>query len=102
MIGACCILIDALLDDVAEMPNETLYRPGRRIAQSADCMTFDLVGHIEQHVDLAFLGSTLGHALEHSPHPTCALATGRALAAGLVLVEMCNAGDRFDDVRRFV
>src|SRR5512143_3547567 len=80
--------VDPLLDDVAEMADQSLHRPGRGIAECADGMALHLIAHVEQHIDLALLGLALGHALEHPPHPACALAAGRALPAGFMLVEV--------------
>ena len=56
----------------------------------------------EQHVDLALLRAAFRHAGTDAPHPARALAAGRALAAALVLVEIADAGDRADDIRRLV
>jgi hypothetical protein len=36
-----------------EMPDQALDRPGGRIAERADRVAFDLLGHIVEHVDLA-------------------------------------------------
>jgi hypothetical protein len=82
--------------------DQALDRPGRRVAERADRVAFDLLGHVEQHVDLALLGAALGHALHHAPHPAGALAARRALAAALVLVEIGQPRDRLDDVGRLV
>ena len=80
--------VDPLFDHMAEMADEALHRPGRGIAERADGVALDLLGHVEQHVDLALLGLTLGHPLQHPPHPAGALAARRALAAAFMLVEM--------------
>ena len=66
----------------------------RGIPQRADRMAFHLTGDVEQQVDLALLGAALGHARKHAPHPSRALAAGRALAAAFMLVEIRNARDR--------
>src|SRR4030081_682900 len=84
------ILVDTLLDLVTEMRDQPLDRPRRRIAERADGVTLDLLGDIEQHVDLALVGAALGHPGQHTPHPPRALAAGRALAAALMLVEIGN------------
>ena len=54
--GRVALRVDALLDDVAEMADETLHRPGGGVAQRADGVALDLVAHLEQHIDLALLG----------------------------------------------
>src|SRR5690606_23350853 len=64
-IGVVGVLIDPFLDHVAEVADEALHRPGRRIAQGADRVPLDLLGHLEQHVDLALLGAALDHAFHH-------------------------------------
>ena len=96
------VMVDALLDLVAEMPDQALDRPGRRVAERADGVALDLRRDLEQHVDLALLRAALGHARQHAPHPARALAARRALAAALVLVEIGDAGDGADDVGRLV
>src|SRR6478735_2158461 len=63
------VLVDALFDFRTEVPDQTLDRPGSRIAERADSMPFDLLRHLEQHVDLALLGVAPGHALHDAPHP---------------------------------
>src|SRR3984957_9129119 len=97
-----CILVDAPLDLGSEMGDEPLNRPGCGVAEGANRMPFDLLGDVQQHVDLAFLRATLNHALHDAPHPSGAFATGRALAAALMLVEIRQAGNRPNDVGRLV
>ena len=41
---------------VTEVFDETLHRPGGGITEGADGMTFDLIGHVKQHVDLGRFG----------------------------------------------
>ena len=96
------ILVDAPLDLGAEMGDEALDRPGRGVAERADRVALDLLGDVEQHVDLALLRAALGHARHHPPHPAGAFAAGRALAAALVLVEIRQPRDRAHDVGRLV
>ena len=48
---ASCVLRHAFLDHRAEMPDQTLDRPGRRVAERADSVAFDLLGDFLQHVD---------------------------------------------------
>src|SRR5215470_19928787 len=86
--GTCSACVDPFLDDVAEMPDESLHRPCCGIAERADGMAFDLVADIKQHIDLGELGFTARHPLKHAPHPSSPLATRRTLSAGLVLVEI--------------
>src|ERR1700722_2343508 len=60
-VGGGRILVDATLDLGAEMSDEPLNRPGGCVAERADRMAFDLLGDVEQHVDLALLRATLNH-----------------------------------------
>ena len=94
--------VDAALDLRAEMRDQALDRPGRGVAERADRVALDLLGNVEQHVDLALVRAALGHAADHAPHPARALAARRALAAALVLVEIAEPGDGADDVGRLV
>src|SRR5215831_4250269 len=80
--------VDALLDDVTEMADQPLHRPGRGIAEGADGVAFDLIAHFEQHIDFPLLGLAFGHALEHAPHPPGALPAGCALSARFMLIEV--------------
>jgi hypothetical protein len=89
---------DAVLDLVPEMADQALDRPGRRIAKRADRVPLDLLGDVEQHVDLLDLGLALHQPVHHPHHPARALAAGRALAAAFVLVELRQPPDRLDDV----
>src|SRR3546814_5666565 len=75
------------------MAQQALDRPGRGVAERADGMALDLIGHIEQRVDLVELGIAAHQAGHHAPHPAGALAAGRALAAALVHVEVREAAD---------
>ena len=96
------VFVDAPLDLRPEVPQQALHRPRRAVAECADGVTFDLLGHVEQHVDFFFLRAAVRHAGEHPPHPAHALAARRALAAALVLVEIRDARHRADDVGRLV
>src|SRR5579885_22587 len=92
------ILIDALFDFAAEMADQALHRPRRRVAEGANRVTLNLPRDFEQLIDFALLRTSFDHAREYPPHPTGALAAGRALAAGLVLVEIGDARDRIHDI----
>src|SRR3984885_10023838 len=65
-------------------------------------MPLDLLGDIEQHVDLAFLRATLDYTLHDTPHPPRAFAARRALAAAFVLIKIRQTRDGADDVGRLV
>src|SRR5262245_18114523 len=97
-VRVCAVVVDAPLDLVAEVAEQPLHGPGRAVAERADGVALDLGRDLHQHVDLALVRATFRHAAEHPPHPTHALAAGRALAAALVLVEIRDAGHGADDV----
>src|SRR6266508_3711226 len=98
----CAVLVNATLDLVPEMAQQALHRPGRAVPERADGMTLDLGRDLHEHVDLALVRAALRHAAEYPPHPSHALAAGRALAAAFVLVEIRDARHGADDVGRFV
>src|SRR6516165_6123176 len=101
-VRVCAVVVDASLDLVAEVTDQALHRPGRAVAERTDGVALDLGCDFHQHVDLALVRAAFRHAAEHPPHPTHALAAGRALAAAFVLVEIRDAGHGADDVGRFV
>src|SRR5690606_14542511 len=71
-------------------------------AERADGVALDLLGDLEEHVDLALLRVALHHALEHAHHPAGTFPAWRALAAAFMLEEYRDTPDRLDDVRRLV
>src|SRR4051812_1684650 len=62
------VLVDALLDLEPHVADEALDWPGGGVAEGADGVALDLVGDVEQHVDLAPLRPSLGHARDDAPH----------------------------------
>src|SRR5215831_19237269 len=101
-VRVCAVVVDASLDLVAEVTDQALHRPGRAVAERTDGVALDLGCDFHQHVDLALVRAAFRHAAEHPPHPTHALAAGRALATALVFVEVRDAGHGADDICRFV
>src|SRR6056297_4165844 len=79
------LCLDAILDLIAEVTDQALYRPGRRVAKGTNRVTLDLLGHVEQHVDLLDIRLAAHQPVHHPHHPARALATGGALSAALVL-----------------
>jgi hypothetical protein len=65
-------------------------------------VTLNLLGEFEEHVDLSLRSSTLDESGHHVAHPGRTLSARRALAARLVLVELCESGDGVDHVGRLV
>ncbi len=84
-------LVDAVLHLRAEMPDQALDRPCRRIAERTDGVAFDLLGDLEQRVDLAVMGVAGAMRSITRHHPAGAFAARRALAAALMLVEVAEA-----------
>src|SRR3546814_5229616 len=78
--GSAAALVDAPLDFRAEVADEALDRPGRRVAKRADRVAFHLTGHFLKQVDLVKLRVAGAKPLHHPPHPARAFAAGRALA----------------------
>ena len=91
-------MLDPVLNLIAEMPDQTLNRPGRRIAQSADRMPLDLLGHIQQHVDFLRLRITCHQTVHHPHHPSRTFTARCALATAFVLIEFRQPPDRFDHI----
>lgn len=86
-------------------------------------VTLNLLGKLQEHVDLALRAATLDEAEEmsalgpwasniahddcdpprhHVGHPGRALTAGRALSTRLMLVKLGEPGDGLDHIRRFV
>lgn len=61
-------------------------------------VSLDLLGQLEQHVNLPLAPAPLDEPAHHICHPRCPLAAGRALATRLVLIKLCEPGDAGDDV----
>ena len=93
---------DPPLDLGAEMLDQALDRPCRRITERADGMSLDLARHLLQRFDLVDFGVAADKALHHPPHPSGSLAARRALAAGFMLVEVGKPRDRLHDVGALV
>src|SRR3546814_16702284 len=84
------------------MLDQPLDRPCGGVAVRTDGVAFDLLGDVEQSVDLADVGVAGAQPLHHAPHPAGALAARGALAAAFMLVEIADAADRLNDVGRFI
>src|SRR5665811_1532223 len=63
-------------------------RAGGTVAKRAECAPQNVVAHVEQQLDVARMPLALVEAFERLCEPPCALAARRALATGLVLVEL--------------
>src|SRR3954463_7185161 len=85
---SACTLGDPALQLGAEVPYQALDRPRCGIAQRANGVPFNLLGDIEQLVDVLDLSVTLTKTLHHPPHPAGTLTAWRALPTALMLVEV--------------
>src|SRR3546814_16564623 len=63
------VLADAALHLRAEMAQQALDRPGRGVAERADGMALDLIGHIQHGVDLVQPGIAPHQRGPHAPPP---------------------------------
>src|SRR4051812_21673225 len=75
----------------AELGEEPQHRPGRGVAERADGVAADAVGHVGQQVDVPGLAVAVRQAPADAGQPARALAAGSALAARLVCVELHDA-----------
>src|SRR3546814_18799783 len=75
------ILADTTFDFRAEMLDQPLDRPRGGVAERTDGVAFDLLGDVEQSVDIADVGVAGAQPLPHAPHPAGALAPRGELAA---------------------
>src|SRR5215470_14254871 len=88
------LVVDVILELVAEMLDEALHRQRRGVAQRTDRAAGDVVGDVHEHVEV--LASTLSmlDAVDHAPQPACPFSARRALAAGLGEVEVRQPQER--------
>src|SRR5690606_17965374 len=68
------VLADAILDLLAEMPDQALRRPARGAAQGADGVALDRGRDCHRQVVLGGIGLAHRQALQLPPHPAGALA----------------------------
>jgi hypothetical protein len=85
-----------------EMPNQSLQGPRKRLAERANRVSLDLLGKLLEHINFALAGLALLEAVHDLVRPLAALATWRALTAGLMVVELREARDGAHDVSRLV
>lgn len=90
------------LDLGTEVAHETLDGPGSGLTQSADGVALDLLGELEDHVDLAVLSLASVQTVHHLQQPGGTLTAGSALTAGLVLEEVGQTLDAAHDVSLLV
>ena len=89
---------DSFLQLRPEVTDQTLDRPSEGLAERADGVALDLLRKLLQHINLPFASETTLKAVHDLIRPLRTLATGGTLAAGLVVVELGEAGDGADHV----
>src|SRR5208282_3411393 len=77
-----------LLKLAAILRDEGLHGPRRCFTEGANCLAVDVIGDVPQQIDILRPAMTVFDAVEHFLHPQRAFAARRALAAGLVRVEL--------------
>src|SRR3990167_8068619 len=77
-----------------EMLEHGAHRHRRRIAQGANGAAHDVFSHVVQQRQVGSLGFAALNLVHQTPEPARAFATGRALPAGLVHVEVRQALER--------
>lgn len=90
--------VDTVLHFSSELSDESLNGPGCGITEGANCVTFDLIRELFEHIDLGEVSITELHTLKHVNHPASTLTARCALTATLVLVELSKTKDGIDDV----
>lgn len=85
-----------------KMPNQPLNRPRKRLPQRANRMPLDLLRQLLHHINLPLPRLPRLEPLHNLVRPLAPLAAGRALPAGLVVVEFRQAGDGADHVSGLV
>src|SRR5262245_10252233 len=82
------LVVDVVLEFVAEMLDEALHRQRRGLAERADRAPGDVVRDRRQQIEILVASLAVLDAVDHAPQPPGALAAGRALAAGLLVIEI--------------
>src|SRR4029077_6316647 len=96
------LVVDVVLEFVAEMLDETLHRESSGIAQRADGASGDVVGHRVELVQILVATLAALDPVDHAPQPAGAFAARRALSAGLLVIEVRQAQQRFHHAARLV
>src|SRR5215470_3090155 len=96
------LVIDVVLELVAEVLDETLHRQRRRIAERTDRSPSDIVGNGKQQIEILVFALPVLDAIDHAPQPARALAAWRALSAGFLEVEIRQSQQRAHHAARIV
>src|SRR3972149_11949002 len=85
------LVVDVILEFIAEMLHETSPRQCRRISQGADRAPHDVPGDVGKQIQILLTPAAGLDPVHHAIHPPCAFPARRALAAGLFEVEIRQA-----------
>src|SRR2546428_6159705 len=86
--GKTLLMLNVMDKLVAEMLDEALHRQRRGVAQRADGAPGDVVGHVVEEREVLDAPQPLLDAMDHAVEPARAFAARRALAAGLLEIEV--------------
>src|SRR6267378_4710734 len=81
-------VLDVVHELVAEVLDEALHRQRRGVAERADGAPGDVVGDVVEEREVLHAAEALLDAVHDAIQPAGALAAGRALAAGLLEIEV--------------
>src|SRR5699024_9097979 len=90
------LVLDVVCELVAEMLDKTTHGERSCITQATNRAPDDVAGKPGQHVEAFHATLAVLDPMRHTPYPAGALATGGALAAALVVVEIRQAQQGFD------
>jgi hypothetical protein len=65
----CVVFVDSLLDLVSVMLDQSLNWPRCSVSQCANCVAFDLLCDLPQHVNLGVVGLSDLHSLQNISQP---------------------------------
>src|SRR5512135_3752894 len=72
------LVIDVVLELVAEVLDEALHRERRGVAERADRPSGDVVGDVDQHLEVLVPALAMLDPVDHPPQPAGAFAARRA------------------------
>src|SRR5258706_16169670 len=90
------LVVDVVLEFVAEVLDETFHGQRRGVTQGADRAAGDIVCDRGQPIEVLVLPLAILDPIHHPPHPARPFAARRALAARLLVIEIGNAQQRLD------
>src|SRR5277367_5541905 len=81
-------VLDMMLKFVSKVLDERAYRHRCSIAERANGAPLYIVGDVVQQVEIFRLSGAAFDAVDHAIQPSCTLAARRALATGLLKIEI--------------